>query len=199
MDYNKIYTQLTDRAKSEVLSRQSQKHSGGYFEKHHIIPRCMQGNNTKENIVMLTAREHFLAHWLLCRIYPDNNKIAHAFWMMCNWKSTVQYRVTPNSRIYQEAKEIIAKIVSKRFKGIIVPEERKIRISNTLKGRKRPNEVGLKISATQKGREGTHKGWITVTNGITEKRIKSITECPIDWYRGRKDSAREAISKSQSK
>jgi hypothetical protein len=194
MNYYKIYNQLTTRAKVEEQDRLLLKNKGNYFESHHILPRCMQGTDSKDNIAILTAREHFLAHWLLCRIYPDNNKIAHAFWMMCNWKSNKQYRVVPNSRIYQESKEIIAKITSKRFKGCTVPDERKIKISNTLKGRKRPIEVGLKISASQKGREGTHKGWITVTNGIDEKRIKELSECPIDWYRGRKNSVKELIS-----
>jgi hypothetical protein len=199
MDYQRIYNQLMTRAKSELDIRIAKKAIGNYFEGHHIIPRCLGGtgksNNIKhDNIAILTAREHFLAHWLLHRIYPDNNKITHAFWQMCSWKRTYQYRITPNSRVYQEAKQSIALITSKRFKGCIVPEERKNRISNTLKGRKRPNSVGQKISMTQKGREGTHKGWITVTDGISEKRIKSIEDCPAGWIRGRKSLVKESIS-----
>ena len=37
----------------------------GYYEKHHIIPRCLNGSNDKDNLVLLTAREHYLCHWLL--------------------------------------------------------------------------------------------------------------------------------------
>ena len=43
-----------------------------YTEKHHIIPRCMNGDNFKENLVVLTAREHFICHWLLIKM--TNNK-----------------------------------------------------------------------------------------------------------------------------
>jgi hypothetical protein len=205
MDYQRIYNQLMFRAKEELEIRITKKISGDYFEGHHIIPRCLGGtgkssNIKHDNIVMLTAREHFLAHWLLHRIYPDNNKITHAFWQMCSWKRNYQYRIQPNSRVYQEAKESISLITSKRFKGCVIPEERRIRISNSLKGKKRPEYVGQKISLAQKGREGTHKGWITITNGIDEKRVKSIDECPVGWNRGRKNTVKESIStKSKSK
>lgn len=36
-----------------------------YSEKHHITPRALGGGNEKDNIVRLTFREHFVAHWLL--------------------------------------------------------------------------------------------------------------------------------------
>ena len=39
----------------------------GYVEMHHILPRSHGGSDTKSNLVALTAREHYLAHWLLWR------------------------------------------------------------------------------------------------------------------------------------
>jgi hypothetical protein len=42
--------------------------SKGHLEKHHIVPKSLGGDNSKENIVYLTVREHFVAHWLLTRI-----------------------------------------------------------------------------------------------------------------------------------
>jgi len=46
----------------------------GYVEKHHIVPKSMAGSNSKDNIVALTAREHFLCHWLLTKMVdsPDH-------------------------------------------------------------------------------------------------------------------------------
>ena len=32
----------------------------GYYEKHHIQPKSLGGSNKKENLVRLTAREHFI-------------------------------------------------------------------------------------------------------------------------------------------
>lgn len=43
----------------------------GYYEKHHILPKYMGGENKDSNYVLLTYREHIFAHKLLCRIYPD--------------------------------------------------------------------------------------------------------------------------------
>jgi hypothetical protein len=51
MNYEKIYDCIIKRAKTRKLE--------GYVEKHHIIPKCMGGSNEKQNIVELTAREHF--------------------------------------------------------------------------------------------------------------------------------------------
>jgi hypothetical protein len=46
----------------------SSPYTGGYREKHHIIPKCIGGTNDKSNIVTLSAREHFICHMLLIRM-----------------------------------------------------------------------------------------------------------------------------------
>lgn len=43
-------------------------------EKHHIIPRCLNGLDTPENLVRLSIREHYLAHLLLLRMYDGQEK-----------------------------------------------------------------------------------------------------------------------------
>lgn len=73
MDYQKIYSAIIDRAKTRTLV--------DYKESHHIIPKCLGGKDDKENIVDLTAREHYLCHWLLWKIHKSS-KLAHAFWKM---------------------------------------------------------------------------------------------------------------------
>jgi len=74
MDYQKIYNQIIERAKTRQLE--------GYKEKHHILPKCIGGLDVKENLVELTAREHFLCHKLLCKIYPNEYKLWYALWLM---------------------------------------------------------------------------------------------------------------------
>ena len=101
MNYQRIYDQIIERAKSE----NRQKGTGIYYEKHHIIPRCLGGSDNKENLILLTAREHFLAHWLLHEIYPENRKLSIAFWMMCNVKDNYQERYIPSSRIIEYSKQ----------------------------------------------------------------------------------------------
>jgi hypothetical protein len=113
MNYKKIYDDLITRAKSEVRL----KCNGVYYERHHIIPTCMGGEGNlrskKEhpNLVLLTAREHFIAHKLLFFIYHDNIKLARAYGAMLTIKSKGRnYRVT--SREYAELQEISSKAMS---------------------------------------------------------------------------------------
>lgn len=76
MDYQKIYEDLIANAKNKNIE--------GYYEKHHIIPRCIGGSNQKDNLVDLTPEEHYIAHLLLVKIYPSSSKLVYAANMMSN-------------------------------------------------------------------------------------------------------------------
>jgi len=75
MDYKNHYNKLINRARTRVLT--------GYYESHHIIPRCFSGTNDATNLVNLTPEEHYLAHLLLVRIHNFNHKLVSAAMMMC--------------------------------------------------------------------------------------------------------------------
>jgi hypothetical protein len=53
-----------------------------YYENHHIVPKCLNGSNEKDNMILLTAKEHYVCHKLLTYIYPLNYKIISAFHYM---------------------------------------------------------------------------------------------------------------------
>ncbi len=74
MNYNSIYEKLITNAKSRSLD--------GYTERHHIIPQCLGGSDDASNLVDLTPEEHYLAHQLLVKIYPDNASLIYAARMM---------------------------------------------------------------------------------------------------------------------
>ena len=81
MDYEKIYFSIIENRKNNKFD--------GYTEKHHILPRSLGGTDEKDNIVSLSAREHYICHLLLTEIYK-NDKVSHskmlyAFMMMCNY------------------------------------------------------------------------------------------------------------------
>ena len=59
MNYEAHYNKLIARGQNRELE--------DYKEKHHIVPRCMGGSNKKENLVYLTAEEHYVAHQLLVK------------------------------------------------------------------------------------------------------------------------------------
>jgi len=74
MNYNRIYTNLIERARSRKIDQ--------YTEGHHVIPRCVGGSNNKDNIVRLTPEEHYVAHQLLVKMYPKEHKLVYSANMM---------------------------------------------------------------------------------------------------------------------
>ena len=88
MNYEKIYNNLIEKAQNRVLE--------GYVERHHIVPRCMGGTDDINNLVPLTPEEHYLAHLLLMKIYPDVSGLIHAIHRM----SYDGKRKLPNGKMY---------------------------------------------------------------------------------------------------
>lgn len=46
-----------------------------YYENHHIIPKCLNGNNNKTNLILLTSKEHFICHKLLCKMISNKKQL----------------------------------------------------------------------------------------------------------------------------
>lgn len=74
MDYKAIYDKLVERGR---ICRVKE-----YTEIHHIIPRCMGGSDDSTNLTHLTPEEHYIAHQLLVKIYPNNMSLVRAAIMM---------------------------------------------------------------------------------------------------------------------
>lgn len=55
MNYTKIYNSLIERS----LKRGLNKKKLDYTESHHIVPKSMGGDDSRENRVLLTAKEHY--------------------------------------------------------------------------------------------------------------------------------------------
>lgn len=84
MDYASHYDRLISRARGRVLE--------GYRERHHVLPRCMGGDDSPGNIVELTAEEHYVAHQLLVKMYPRNGRLSYAaVWMSGRCSSNKAY------------------------------------------------------------------------------------------------------------
>ena len=63
-----------------------------YYENHHIVPKWLGGDNSKNNLVLLTAREHYVAHLLLWKHYRDRPS-ALAFHRMTKSNKSIQKRI----------------------------------------------------------------------------------------------------------
>ena len=77
MNYKRLYDELIHKAKERDVV-------DGYTEIHHIIPKSEGGSNDKDNLVVLTGREHFIAHKLLWMVEPNNYSRAATYHMMSN-------------------------------------------------------------------------------------------------------------------
>lgn len=77
----------------------------GYHERHHIIPKCMNGSNSKDNLIDFYAREHFIAHKLLAEENPQNYQLKYAYWNMCQCTGRDgQDKYIPTPEEYEEAR-----------------------------------------------------------------------------------------------
>jgi predicted DNA-binding protein YlxM (UPF0122 family) len=108
-----------------------------YGEKHHIVPKSLGGSDSSDNIVKLTAREHFICHALLAEMYERYTfewyKMNHAFMMMKASNSRhIRYM---NSRIYE----------SKRHDFKVVQSYNQTGEKNSQFGKPRSEETRLKI------------------------------------------------------
>lgn len=111
MNYKNLYNSIIDNALARNLD--------GYVEKHHIVPRSLGGSNNAENLVKLTAREHFICHYLLAKMYPyESNewyRMNHAFIIMKSNSST--HRRYFNSRLYEALRVNFSKVMNELQSG----------------------------------------------------------------------------------
>ncbi len=128
--YIRIYNQIVDSAKNRTLTT--------YTESHHIQPKSLGGSDTPENLVDLTAREHFICHWMLTKIHTGQakHKMINALRML---RAEKEYAMLQSSTL---------KGKGNGFYGKHHTAEAKARISSANKGRvQTPEEKDKQIQA----------------------------------------------------
>lgn len=148
MNYLKIHDSIIERSKSRIKP-------DCYCENHHILPRSMGGTDDKENLTYLTAREHFLIHWILYKI-NKNSSMALAFFSMS--KSVGNGRVRYTSRSFKYAREAGAKAVSEMKSGKKHHMYGLTGNRNPNYGSKRSEKTKEKLSISAKNRTGSKNG-----------------------------------------
>jgi hypothetical protein len=108
--YTNWYDAVIVRAQNRALPRDE------YYEKHHIIPKSLGGSNKKENIAKLTAREHFICHWLLTKMTEGENqkKMAYACKRMMHSAGHKQKRYKITGRLYEQLRHNLNQILKNR-------------------------------------------------------------------------------------
>ncbi len=96
---------------NSIIEKRKRLKPSGYSEKHHIIPTSLGGGNVKENIVRLTAKEHYICHLLLVKMVKKDSveykKMCMA-WGQMHWceseNQNRRFKVV-NSRLYKTLRE----------------------------------------------------------------------------------------------
>ena len=153
--YNRWYNQIISNAQNRVAQ--------GYTERHHIQPRSLGGTDSADNLVELTAREHFVCHWLLTKMTTGeaHYKMLNALRMMRAEKAGQQrYDTAITSRVYESIKQEYSKLQSERIRGEKNPmwgrthtEEAKRVISEKNTGKRLTEEQVARQVAAQTGRK----------------------------------------------
>jgi hypothetical protein len=157
LNYQKIYENLCQRGQSRTLD--------GYKEVHHIIPRCMDGSDETSNLTDLTAREHYLAHRLLCKVHPTHTKLASALFLMMN----VNKSYAVSSRIFEDLRVLHGQRMRELHTGTKQTPEHKAKrklfgqgvpqpLIPSFTGRVHTQDTKDKISLAKKGCPAYFKG-----------------------------------------
>ena len=171
--YSHWYTRIVNNAKNRMID--------GYIEKHHIIPRSLNGTDDKDNIVELTAREHFICHLLLTKMVTGHQKELMKFAVGKFIQTAPKQQRAFTSWEYKKIRETISQVRTgkkhseetmkkmsekdkgrtpwnKGITGIAHSEESNKKRSATLTGRKKPVGFGQKISDAKKGHKAGMSG-----------------------------------------
>jgi hypothetical protein len=223
MDYDKIYSILSSKEHNPHFLKRyinfmkqcfGQTHAENtYTEKHHICPKAKTlfpeyANLSihKWNSIILTPRQHFIAHWILWKCYGGSQY--RSFWMMLHAAKTEAHKERykcVNSKLFAKLKEEHSfhtkgeknyfhknKFVGKDngFYGKTHSQETRERWSKQRKGKKLSEETRLKQSIAHKGKKHTQsqiehfKSLKWFYDPINNKNTKAV-ECPLGFLPGR--------------
>lgn len=175
MDYKKIYKNLCERGKNRTKTRNSN------LENHHIIPTFFyKGSKRKHryndgifegdgehigNITVLTPREHFIAHLLLCKIMKNTKWEYRCYLSLKMFLNDGQVNEKRkvfdySSRVYEKYKILTNKNISNGKKGTMP-------VKDAMTG-ERLGVVSLNHPKVVSGE------WVHITKGI--KKSEQIIE-----------------------
>jgi hypothetical protein len=167
--YTATYFKIIEKAKDRPIT--------GYTENHHILPESMGGSLDSANMVRLTAREHFICHWLLTKMTAgaDYHSMIHALNGMKRMnKSQERYNTKITSRVYARIKPIAAKIHSEFMTGK-VPHNKGIPRTDAQKQAQSEKMLGRQLTPDQLARSIAKRTGMKRTQESKDKISASLT------------------------
>ncbi len=184
--YRSCYYALIEKAKSRTVHPI-------VVERHHVIPKSLGGSNSKENIVVLTPKEHYICHLLLTKMCEGTarKKMVYAFWALANLCNKHQERKAIKGRTYEKLREEFV-AYQKSLAGVNHHRTGK------KTGRTKEDftdEWKANISASKKGKPSWNKG-IPRPESVKEALSKA-NKGRVPWNKGLKNF--KEISKARKK
>lgn len=196
--YTKVYYMLMEKRKKEVLNK-----NNVYCESHHIIPKSLGGSNEKDNMVNLTAREHYIAHKLLTKMTTGNSK-TKMFWAFHRIIHSKNSNFKINSKNYERfrvqwsyfAKENHPSKVTDRWSDIVSESIKKSWEND--ENRKLSHSTQMK-EKWKDGRLSAEQSRINGNHGLLGKQIHNCIDIEykgVIYYGWRELKEKTGVSKS---
>lgn len=152
--YTTWYYKIVDKARNRVIE--------GYVERHHIVPTCLGGSNDLNNLVDLTAREHYICHWLLTKMVSvgtNQKSLMRALWAMSNQKGKFRSdrNYTIPSHIYETRRKMSASLMRELNTGRKYPKRKSPNYSEEERLKRRNRLIELNKSRTGRALTDTQK------------------------------------------
>ena len=185
--YTKLYFAIVEKSQCEQRVKGER-----YYERHHIIPKCLGGNNAADNLVLLTAREHWICHYLLCKM-NNNPRLIFALNRMSQSNGSSHQRY--NSRLYQYTRERFAQVIGEFHKERFRDPAIKNAFIETMSRREysHSDETKRKIGNANKGNPSPRKG--TRLSDQTKQRMSAAQQGKIITEETRKKISEKLRSK----
>lgn len=189
MEYSKVYNKIVARGKERGNNK---KKLEGYYEAHHILPKCLGGVDSKENLVLLTAKEHFICHLLLEKMYPNEKGLALAAYRLVYGNEEFRKEIKVTSKTVDSIKEHAIKVIRQYGRERIHGEEERRIISQKAKERwKRFDDSGRIEEIKKNISESTKKAMMkpeviakTKVNAGSKWYTNIHTNESMHWYEG---------------
>ncbi len=179
--YTKWYIQLIQKAANRKLN--------GYTETHHIVPDCLFINrsrkgspgfiigtpNNKNNLVILSPEEHFIAHLLLLKMFNRSFQKYHSLVYAIKMMTISPNGSRVNNKLYGWTKKLISETISENITGK----------NNPFYGKLHTQTAIQKMKDNKLGDNNPCFGKIWITNGIENKRVLPNTILKEGWCKGR--------------
>lgn len=167
MNYSRIYSEF-------IADRRAKPVPFGYVENHHALPRSLGGDDSKSNMISLSAGDHYFAHLLLAKIHGKG--MWNALWLMAQTGSTASGRGVLSKRHTYEA---VKKRMAEAMTGKNNPFYGKKHSAET---RKRISEISFAMSDETKAKMSKAAKCKVVSNKTRQKMSESFSGSGNSFY-----------------